>query len=365
MASAKLTFSKDHLSRTGAFIAAWSGGSVTIPAALMAGDTDGAAVSVTITSSNSRSGNIVISLVTSGGDDLTGTMEAKGTVDFVYGDRSFRFLLSAAGQGETVFGDTASPYSWSLVGVSELDIHNRARWLLEAMDADGVAGTYQHDLVITMWDGEGNSPFPAEPAIVYEAEQTFNTAGGAEFNINSARWAIQPATPYPAFDAAFKPNTDDKFLEQFIMRKDRNGIILFVAGDANAARTNTPAEPLSNAFLERGEVEVTLGGRSVVLPMGGPDVFDPRNVDEAPDTTEFYRVDYRGLTAIRYEAWRVRVQNVTQPWQGIFRIRQAAGTVDPAGSFHHHGKIQVTGAYRGSKPLKIYSGSKLVANYRP
>ena len=364
MASVELTLGKAHLSRTGAFIAVWSGGTATIPSALMAGDSDGTLLSLTITSTASRTANITISFVTSGNDDLTGTMETMGTIDFAYGDTSFRFILSAAGQGETVFGDTAAPYSWTLVGVSELDIHNRARWVLEAMDADGVAGTYQHDLVVTMWDGQGDSPFPAEPTITYEAEQTFNTPG-ADFNINSGRWAAIPSTPRPAFNAPFKPDSDDKFLEQFVMRKDREGIILFVAGDANAARTNTPPEPLSTAFIERGEVEITLGGRSVTLPMNGPDVLDPRNPNQAPDTTEFYRVDFRGLSAIRYEAWRTRVQNVTQPWQGVFRIRQADGpVVVPDNPFHHHGNIQLTGAYLGSKALRIYSGSKIVADYR-
>ena len=291
-------------------------------------------------------------------------METMGTVQFAYGDRSSRFELSSAGQGDTVFGDSANPYSWTLSYLGEDEIFNRMRWVLEAIQADTTAGTYTNDIVITMWDGQGDDPFPAEPTITYEAEQTFNTPG-ADFSINSGRWAAIPSTPRPAFNAPFKPDSDDKFLEQFVMRKDRNGIILFVAGDANAARTNTPPEPLSEAFVLRGEVEITLGGRSIVVPMNGPDVLDPRNPNQAPDTTEFYRVDLRDLSAIRYENWRPRVQNVTQPWQGVFRIRQADGpVVVPDNPFHHHGNIQLTGAYLGSKALRIYSGSKIVADYR-
>ena len=367
MASTVLTLSKDNFVSAGAYQLAWSGGTATIPSAILAGDTDRNLNSFSIVSAVSRGANInlTFSVTTDSGgtSDLTGTMETAGTVEVAYGDRSSRFVLSSAGQGDTIFGDTANPYGWTFVYVSEGEIHNRMRWVLEAIQDDTTAGTYTNDIVITMWDGQGDSPFSAEPTITYEAEQTFNTEGTV-FDINSARWAVIPATPRPAFDAAFKPDTDDKFLEQFIMRKDRNGVILFVAGSATAARTNDPAEPLSPAFIERGEVEITLGGRSVVVPINGPDVLDPRNPNDAPDTTEFYRVDLRGLSAIRYENWRTRVQNVTQPWQGVFRIKQGDTPPPIVNPVHHHGSIQVTGAYHGTKPLKIYSGSKLVADYR-
>ena len=339
-----------------------------MPAALMTGSSAGTINSISLISAASRSANINLALALVGGsDDLSGTMETMGTMQWAYGDRSFKYVLSPGGTGETVFGDTANPYGWTLVNVSELDVHNKGRWVIEAMDADMASGALLHDLVITMWDGQGDSPFPDEPTVTYEAEQTFSIEGGSQFDVNSARWAVIPDAPRPAFDAAFRPDNDAKYLEQFIMRKDRQGIILFVAGSPTAARTNDPAEPLSSAFLERGEVEITVSGvPAVTLPIGGPDVFDPRNTDNAPDTTEFYRIDYQGLSAIRYDNWRVRVQNVTQPWQGIFRIRQGDGPVTPpVVPIHHHGNIQITGAYHGTKPLRIYSGSKLVADYRP
>ena len=167
-------------------------------------------------SATSRGANInltfAITTDSGGTSDLTGTMETQGTVQVAYGDRSSKFVLSAAGQGETVFGDTANPYGWTFVYVSEGEIHNRMRWVLEAIQDDTTAGTYTNDIVITMWDGQGDSPFTDDPTITYEAEQTFNT-DGTVFDINSARWAVIPATPRPAFDAAFKPDSDDKFLE--------------------------------------------------------------------------------------------------------------------------------------------------------
>ena len=365
MAHAVLTLAKADWTRTGAYNMAWSG-TATVPAALMAGDTAGTVVASPVVSATSRAANINLGLTMSGNSDLTGTMEAMGTVQYVYGDRSFKFLLSPAGTLTTVFGDTSSPYGWTLTSAGEMDVHNQCRWVVEAMETDLAAGALLHDVVITLWDGQGDSPFPDDPVITYEAEQTFNTPGGSQFNVNSARWAIIPDTPRPAFDAAFRPDNDPKYLEQFIMRKDRSGIILFVAGSPTAARTNTPAEPLSQAFLERGEIAITVTGvPTVVLPMGGPDVFDPRNDNNAPDTTEFYRVDYQGLSAIRYDNWRVRVQNVTQPWQGVFRIRSGGAVTPPVSPVHHHGTITFTGAYHGTKPLRIYSGSKLVADYRP
>ena len=363
MAHAAITLGKADIGSTGNAIS-WVGTTASVPAALANGSLDRTINSFTISGSAVRSTNLTIQFALSGSGDLTSGMETGGTVDIAYGDASARFLLSPGGGGITVFADTSNPYTWTIVQATELDIHSKLRWVLETIANDiSVNSSAQHDIILTLWDGVGDSPFPADPpAPTYESELTFTTPSDA-WNTNSVRYAIVPHTPRPAFSAPFKPDTDDKFLEQLVMRRDRQGIILFVSGSATGARSNTPEEPLSTAFLTRGEIELTVANKSVIVPMGGPDVFDPRNPNQEPDTTEFYRVDLRGLSAIRYERWVNGFAASQQAWQAVFRIRAADTPVERQGA--RKGAAKLTGAYFGTKPLRIYRGSKLVYDFRP
>ena len=365
MAHAVLTLSKSQLSGVSNSVS-WvennDNNRPVVPATLMAGSDAGKISSFTIVSSSSRAGTVTFNLTLAASAQLSSTMEVGGTVEIRYGDANTRFRLSSGGGGQTVFGDTSNPYAWLLTRGTEQDLHSRARWVLEAVEGERIAGTFNHDLEITLWDGVGTDPFPADPVVTYEVEQTF-TAPSDTWNTNSVRYAVIPHTPRPAFEDAFKPDDDGKFLEQLVMRRDRQGIILFISGSATAARTNTPEEPLSSDFLERGEIELTVAGNTVTVPMSGPDVFDPRNTNQEPDTTEFYRIDLRGLSAIRYERWVQSFVASNQSWQGVFKIRAAETPIERQGA--RKGAAKLTGAYRGTKPLRIYRGSKLVYDFRP
>ena len=304
-------------------IISWVGTSAVVPASLMAGDAEGLVNSISINSPG-RDASMTISFALGSGGDWSSTMEGAGRLQFAYGDITALFRINAHATG-----DTSNPYSWIVLRGAG-DPHAKLRWLFENIEADITDGTAQ-DVTLTMWNGQGTSPFPADPpAPTYDATQAFTTPARTGSNViggwarNSVRFASYTNTPRTPFPAAFRPDTTEKYLEQLVMRRDRSGIIVFIGISESGGRTNTPEAPLSDAFLDHGEIELNVSGDTVVLPLSGDDVFDPRNVDEAPDRTEFYRLDYRGLTAVRYDRW-VGGLSVSQPeaLTMTFRIRQS------------------------------------------
>ena len=283
--------------------------------------------------SSSRTASLTVTLSIAGSADLSSAFETAGWIDIAYGEVSARLKI-----GRDVTQDTNRQYSW-IVTNAQGEVHTDFRYTWELIEADITANsTPAHDVIMTLWDNAGTSPFPADPpAPTYEATQTIETPAntGSDaiggWNRNSARYAVYIGTPRTAFASAFAPDSTLKYLEQFIIRRDRAGIIVFVGVSESGARTNTPVAPLSDAFLDRGEIFVETGSslsntliNNITLPFQGPDVFDPRKADRSPDRTEFYRLDFQNRTAVAFERFRARISAFSNVATRItFRIRAA------------------------------------------
>ena len=136
---------------------------------------------------------------------------------------------------------------------------------------------------------------------------TFTLPASTWLTPNGARFGWKYATAdRPAIDELFRPDSDEKYLEQFVVRKDRDGLLLFIADDLTTATTNTSDDTLSDDFIDSGYIEVkkkgtTNGTNLFVLPL---ELVDP------PDATEPYRFDFTDARIVSlFEDFRDAIQD--------------------------------------------------------
>ena len=217
-----------------------------IPAAWMADGQVGEFGNLQITSTG-REGTTDFAFTVLSGDLISG-WEQSGYIFLTY-----RGLKVALDIGTAVVPDTVGGTYRYALGV-RTEIFYQVRTMFERMVADKAAGGLTEDPILTLWDEQGDNPVPDEP-LSFSSEQTI-TVPASGWDVNSARYAAISPTPRPQFDAAFTPSGEDRFHEQFIIRRDRTGIILFV-GDSESG-TSSAAVALNQDFLTKGRIEVTV-----------------------------------------------------------------------------------------------------------
>ena len=250
-----------------------------IPAEWMDGSNAGGLGYVGITSTN-RISVVRVSISIPAGGDLLSSFEIAGTYILSYAGLQAR--LNTTGTSDA----TGAIYDYNVGGGSVNAINWRT--LYEKMSVDNAAGGLSEDPVLTLWDRQGDDPLPVE-ALTFDNEQTITTPASA-FSRNDARYAVIPATPRPQFDAVFAPSGEDRYLEQFLLRRDRSGILIHADNDGTGSLSASPAYALSETFLTRGHIQVTATqgswARSVSLNLANANILDRGAIDEP------YRIDW-------------------------------------------------------------------------
>ena len=282
MAHASITLPKGQFSvNTAANVVAFTYNTnrPVIPAEWMAGSNAGGLGYVGITSSN-RLGAVRISISIPAGGDLLGSFEISGTYILSYAGLQAR--LGTTGGSDT----SGAVYDYNVGGGTTSAIDWRT--LYEKMSVDNAAGGLSEDPVLILWDKQGDDPLP-RPTLTVENKQTISRPA-TDFSRNDARYAIIPSTPRPQFDAVFAPSGEARYLEQFLLRRDRSGILIHADNDGTGALSASPAYALSEAFLTRGHIEVKViqGAwvRTVSLNIANATILDRGAIDEP------YRMDW-------------------------------------------------------------------------
>ena len=285
MAHVSITLPKAGFAFTSNLVSAvYNLGRPVVPAEWMAGTDPGSLSSFQINSSTRIALHIMSFTIPSGGE-LISSFKTGGT-----------FILSYAGfQARVAIGVDASAdslgttYTYSTSALTDTSL--KWRTIFEKLQADNTDGGLTEDPVLTLWDRQGDNPVPTEVVPVSD-EQTISTIASA-FSRNSARYAVIPATPRPQFNAVFAPSGTDRFLEQFLIRRDRDGLLIHLADDANAALSASPGLPFSDDFLTKGHIEMTFQAEgTIAAPKTATVRLDTATILDRGDIDEPYRIDF-------------------------------------------------------------------------
>ena len=280
-----------------------------IPAEWMAGSNAGALSGVSLNSTTRRAIFVITITIPTGGD-LDSDFETGGTWILSYAG-----FVARIGIGTDVTADNlGTSYTYSITSLTATNLSWRTLW--EKLQADNTDGGLTEDPVLTLWDGQGNDPFPPEVVPISD-EQTISTIASA-FSRNSARFAIIPATPRPQFNAVFAPSGEDRFLEQFLIRSDRDGILIHLASDANAAASTNPALAFNADFLAKGHIEIVMRAEGSSASHTAKIRLDTATILDRGAIDEPYRIDWASGTREAIQLYSL--VNWITAWQSAQRF---------------------------------------------
>ena len=254
-----------------------------VPAAWMAGDSDGQLSGIQI-NSTSRIAIQQMTISIPVGGDLISSFETGGTWILSYAGFQARIAINVDSSPDAL----GSQYFYSTSSLTATSLKWRTIW--EKLKADNDNGGLTEDPVLTLWDRQGDDPVPAEVVTITD-EQTISTPASA-FSRNTARFAIVPATPRPQFNAVFAPSGADRFLEQFLIRQDRDGLLIHLGDDANAALSASPGLAYNQDFLDSGHIEITLQAEGSTAAHTAKVRLDTAVILDRGAIDEPYRIDW-------------------------------------------------------------------------
>ena len=255
-----------------------------IPAEWMAGSNAGALSSFQINSSSRISIHIMDFTIPTGGE-LVSSFKTGGTFILSYAGFQARLVINTDATADSL-GPT---YTYSTSSLTATTLKWRTIW--EKMQADNTAGGLTEDPVLTFWDRRGDDPVPGPPPLTFSSEQTISTPASA-FERNSARFAIIPATPRPQLDAAFAPSGENRYLEQFLVRRDRDGILIHLDNDGAGSLSANPKYAFSNDFLTKGHIDITVSAEGSTTSFNSKLRLDTATILDRGDVDEPYRIDW-------------------------------------------------------------------------
>ena len=285
MAHASITLPKSGFAFTSNLVSAvYNINRPVIPAEWMAGSNAGALSGVSL-NSTSRISIFQLTISIPAGGDLDADFETGGTWILSYAGFQARLVLGT----DTTADSSGTSYFYSTSSLTATTLIWRTIW--EKMQADHANGGLTEDPVLTLWDRQGDDPVPAPPPLTFSSEQTISTPASA-FSRNSARFAIIPATPRPQLNAAFAPSGEDRYLEQFLVRRDRDGILIHLDNDGAGSLSANPTYAFSDDFLTKGHIDITVYAEGSTSSFNAKLRLDTATILDRGDVDEPYRIDW-------------------------------------------------------------------------